>query len=87
MPVANVVDRRKQGTEVLDVDAVFEPVMHSDYVERGHRYPASSANDRYLKVDSLYNTTVQKAIEHANERWRCKVTVYLYDVGSQPLHK
>ena len=69
-----------------DCDAVFEPSIHDDpHVAGDWSYETVTAHADYFHVTALYDTTVSKAIRHAETAWPFPVNIYLYPRGSAPL--
>lgn len=63
----NIIDRRT-NPYTTRIDAAFQPTV-----------PKEAGNFAY---DEEFGTTVAEACKMAQVKWDCKVTVYLYDVGS-----
>lgn len=63
----NIIDRRT-NPYTTRIDAAFQPTV-----------PKEAENFAY---DEAFGTTVAEACKMAQTKWTCKVTVYLYDVGS-----
>jgi hypothetical protein len=76
--ICNIVDHRTNRYDV-NIDAVFEPCQHDNSIPGATQFAWGQAEFSY---DELRDTTIVRAIEFANNRWECPVTLFIYDRNS-----
>ena len=76
--ICNIVDHRTNRYDV-NVDVVFEPSQHDNSIAGATQF---TWGQEAFSCEGLSDTTIVRAIEFANERWDCPVTLFLYDSGS-----
>jgi hypothetical protein len=85
--LGNIIDHRTDPTDP-NIDAVFEPSINHD----GRRadgvkhfdYDGTVISGAYFAVTWQYHTTMRAAVLRAEDEWPFEVTVYVYDLGSNP---
>ena len=75
--ICNVIDHRTNRYDV-NVDVVFEPSQHDNSIAGASQF---TWGQEAFSCEALSNITIVRAIEYANERWDCPVTLFLYDRG------
>jgi len=76
--ICNIVDHRTNKYDV-NVDAVFKPSQKDNNRDGSTKFTWGNGSFEY---EELSATTIGRAIEFANDRWDCPVTLFLYDRGS-----
>lgn len=78
MVVVNVVDHRT-NKHCIDIQAVFENACHDNSVAGATQFPK---REDYVCF-GVGKTTIERAIQYANEKWSWPITLYMYDVTSR----
>jgi hypothetical protein len=85
--LGNIIDHRNDPTNP-NIDAVFEPSINDDGRRAGgvrhFDYDYTVASGAYFAVTWQYHTTVRAAVMRAETEWPFEVTIYVYDLGSNP---
>ncbi len=84
--LGNIVDERT-NKYWIDCHAVFEPPWADNTCKEATQFPQPEWSNLEewddLLVASIEKVTVAEAIQLAENRWPCPVTVYLYDPGDE----
>ena len=78
MPVVNIVDKRTNPYDI-QVQAIFENTCHDNSISGATQFPWRED----LVCFSVGNTTIERAIQYASEKWSWPITLYIYDSNSK----
>ena len=82
MPIANIIDNRTNRYNA-EVSVVFEDSSHDNGITGSSIYRDAEMQDDSVDYFCIARTTISAAIIYAT-KWNHDITMYLYDIGSNP---